>query len=793
MSSKIMSEKKIQSVEMFKSQDEALTRMRELGHTKLCKIGKYSFFTMKDNESFGRKIEREPNNYFEVLIENQPCYLYCDMDGEFVASKTEERQILSCFLRMLQKTFKDYLNEDFDYYNVRFLTNHRKDKFSIHFSYIGKTFSNHELQKAFWKWMIYEINQDKEASELLFFTKQKDNILTKKCIIDMLVYTKNRAMRTINSFKENKDEGVLTPFKWCGVDTGYLDEDKDYITSEYLLHHLKITKFYKLRRKYEEKLNQPKPLPFELEDIKTNLESKHPNLKILNINQFGLYLTRKQGCKDFKCVCGDNHSSNNANLVIRNNGLYFRCIATGEEELFMGREIRNKEEEYYWTDYQKLSKIENITEEEIIKFCDDAFQFITLGDKPTFRARYLDENSEVNYRIIEKENISMFSNFKLKYIIDKEDKNSLMSIIWHLINENKIKTYIDTTFKPYNKVLPKIRNGYINTFIPFKFKSYEPKRFINFEDTKLFYHFKHVICSNHEPTFKYLKQFLGDKLQNIHITADERGVCLVVRGREGAGKDIFFKAFMKLLGDDNCKTTELGKELFDNFNGSFENKLMVVVSETDEKSDMRKNAEQFKGIITAKKLTYNSKGKAKRFVDHRTSYITTTNNRNAMSVGRRHFEIEVNDKHVGDWDYFNELGKEVSDDDVIKSMFDYFDNVELRGFTCLKYPTTNAIIEAREEQAPNIIKFLIEYLPEQTLDIELINYNEFRNRHDNYCRFNGLKPCSSIVFGREMKKLGCERKRSKMDETGTRPWMIEINKFKTKGEIKSIYKIDFEM
>ena len=808
-----MSPEKISDIEMrsdlqfFRKKDPAVQSMLNAGHKTLCKIVEdkgdekiHWFFHVENNKEFSYLIKYQPDSYYEVLQEGQPQYLYADLDGKFKCDESKERNIIDSFLKVVKKCFEKNLKEEFNVNNCKFTKNHRGDKFSVHFCYKGKTFSSETQQKTFWSIVLEEIENDKNIKkDLSCIHEDKTGKITPQLVIDMGVYNKNRSMRTILSHKEEGDK-PLEPYEWIQIgDTkGYFVKLEKFEITDFLIHQPDSKTPYKLSYKKKDKPNT-KTVNFNRQEIEKRLEEKHPDMMISGPNQLGFCITRKPNHKSFKCICGDNHEKNNAAIILKDDGSsIFYCYNSGEKQPFIELEVKNKDIEYYWDDYDSLNLDgEIMTEQELINFCDGAFQFFKNGKEPLYRKRNINYKGIIEYSELQTKNITIFSKKLLNFQIGKTAVNNLQDCIWYLISNKKIKTYSGFVHIPYGLHPPKISSNFVNTFDPFSFIKYKPETVVDFKTTKLYYHFKNVISNNDPATLKYLSQYFGDQLQNPQLTSDNRAVCIIFKGDEGDGKDMFMKAVRRCLDDKkNCVLIGTGKKLFAEFTGVFINKLLVVISETDEKSEFRKNAEAFKTLIAAESHVYNKKNvdETNLSLDHRTKYVITTNNDNAMQYGRRSCFLKVNNCMNGNREYFSDLAREVLNDDVIKSFFDYLFNFDLSDYVSDDYPKTEYSIETKENQLSNFIKFLIEFLRErQEEEEESYSYDTVRNMYSDYCNNNKMVRYSDIKIGKELTKLNIKKERKTEPCSKKKFFQLTFNRKTIKTEIDKVYKLDIDL
>jgi len=211
----------------YDTQDEAFKAMEECKDTILIKWGNFKFTSFTDQEEFLDYLEEcseDDRQFFELLLADKPQKMFADLDGEGLTITKEE--VLILFEKLMKMVF-EAVHMPYKPKHVRILCS-TGDKISFHWSYVGGlVFKNSDEQKEFWKYVESVI--ESSYPELCYLRTRSDGKLELKNILDLAVYSKNRAMRTILSHKAGSDR-VLKPVRQN------LKRIKNYNPSEYLIY-----------------------------------------------------------------------------------------------------------------------------------------------------------------------------------------------------------------------------------------------------------------------------------------------------------------------------------------------------------------------------------------------------------------------------------------------------------------------------------------------------------------------------------------------------------------------------
>jgi hypothetical protein len=174
---------------------------------------------------------------------------------------------------------------------------------------------------------------------------------------------------------------------------------------------------------------------------------------------------------------------------------------------------------------------------------------------------------------------------------------------------------------------------------------------------------------------------------------------------EGAGKNIVFDIFEKLLGNYSAKFKDTA-DLTSRFNGQMMAKLFCIGDEINARA--QEVANELKDIITRKSEIIEFKGKDKfKCMDYK-NYAFTTNNENVFKISncdRRYLFIECPDEKKS-LNYFKPLIDILNDDSKLKHLFNYFKSRNLNNFNSREIIITDYKLRLILANAPAYIKFI---------------------------------------------------------------------------------------
>ena len=223
-----------------------------------------------------------------------------------------------------------------------------------------------------------------------------------------------------------------------------------------------------------------------------------------------------------------------------------------------------------------------------------------------------------------------------------------------------------------------IENGikYLNQFPDFmhsksrSFKDFDEK-VRNIVMRKIIRHIYKVWCS----AKKELTEYVIDWLAHM-INGEKVPTALYLKSLSGTGKSIICEFILnKVLGSQMVYKTSDSDQVAGKFNSAIAGKLLLYLKEMPKKSNLEWTAiaDRFKALIDPGRIDINEKGKPSYNTDNTASIIVNTN-RNAVRIDttdRRWVFLDISDEHVGNHEYFDELGECIEEPGVGEAFFAY--------------------------------------------------------------------------------------------------------------------------
>ena len=373
----------------------------------------------------------------------------------------------------------------------------------------------------------------------------------------------------------------------------------------------------------------------------------------------------------------------------------------------------------------------------------------------------------------------------LQYLKYNEFYNKMMnsSFIDDWLKDEIMRTYDKIDFLPMQQAPPNI----YNTFNGYQAEKTELIK-NDIENSLMIKHIKNL-CKNDDIVFNYFIKFIANLLQSPHKISK---TAIILKSVQGCGKDTFFDWFgNNILGSNYYINTDKAELIFGRFNSCIENKILIVMNETNGKDTFSIN-ENIKCAITAKENNIEHKGKAPYKNTNNIAYVFLTNNENPVKVphdDRRFCGIECENNIANNYEYFTNLNNEINNKEYDRAFFNYLMGVDVNNYDFTNNrPITSFYNNMKELNIPIMVKFF-ENMIDKYNSSTIINFTS-SNLYDNFNNFikeNNFKiEYTSTKFGLDIKNYeGIEKKRTK---TGNQ---IIININKLKEHLTTKYKIEF--
>lgn len=337
--------------------------------------------------------------------------------------------------------------------------------------------------------------------------------------------------------------------------------------------------------------------------------------------------------------------------------------------------------------------------------------------------------------------------------------------------EIKDESFIDKWLKDpnnrtYNKMdfLP-MQNAPDNVYNIFRGYEAENKKLydVKIEESLIYKHIGNL-CNNNEKVIEYVIKTLAIKLQKPYQITN---TAIIFKSVEGCGKDVFFNWFgNKILGSSYYYNTEKVDNLFGKFNCALENKILVIINETNGK-ETGTICDIIKGAITAETNKIEHKNFDSFANKNHIEYIFLTNNDNPVKIlpgDRRFCGIECNNDIANNREYFDALIDEMNSGKYDKAFYDYLMSIDIERYDFTNNrPITDFYKNIRELNKPSLIVFIEDLIYKNTnKKVIEIPSNELFNLYSDFCIKSNFKNNITITkFIMDVKKIdGIDNKRT---------------------------------
>jgi hypothetical protein len=201
-------------------------------------------------------------------------------------------------------------------------------------------------------------------------------------------------------------------------------------------------------------------------------------------------------------------------------------------------------------------------------------------------------------------------------------------------------------------------------------------------------HIRDVWCNGDTAQFHYVMRWMALMVQQPWIKPE---VALVLRSKEGAGKNMIVHLLLKLFGIHGYVTAKKD-QVAGRFNGHLFDKVLVVLNEAFFAGDPEAVASA-KALITDSPLGYEAKGKDAFSAPNYAHVISLTNNKWAVPAGedsRRWMVLDVSEAHKGDHPYFIALADEIEHGGT-EAFLHLLLRIKLRGYNPRILPQSDAL------------------------------------------------------------------------------------------------------
>lgn len=320
-----------------------------------------------------------------------------------------------------------------------------------------------------------------------------------------------------------------------------------------------------------------------------------------------------------------------------------------------------------------------------------------------------------------------FKTLTAPYTIDIKDKEVPFINEW-LKDSNK-RLYKQIDFIPsYDNVSDET----FNTFTGFDYSDYPITSSKHPAIDKYISHMK-ILVNNCEQSTQYLINYIAHMIQK---TTELPAVAILLKSKQGFGKDTFLDVIQKMMGQKYFYRTADLNEVFGSFNTSLKHKLILQLNELEGKNGFH-DKEKIKNLITEEYTNLNEKN-IKSY--KQTNYIRLficSNNLTPIEIPHddRRFVVFKSQRQKPDKSYFQDIRNTIiNNDEAVFALYEYFNTIDISNFDIRNdRPLTDAYKEMKDAEINPLYTYLYENFNDDTYKIEFENkYKQHKVTKDIY-------------------------------------------------------------
>lgn len=279
-----------------------------------------------------------------------------------------------------------------------------------------------------------------------------------------------------------------------------------------------------------------------------------------------------------------------------------------------------------------------------------------------------------------------------------------------------------------------------------------------------------------EDKYEYLLDWYASIIQ--YPANKPAGGAILLYGEQGSGKSTLGEIMYRILGESlYYGTAEPEKTIFGNFNKMRENRLLILIDETNPKTSFINN-NLIKDMTTTKYFTVNEKNRIAYKSPCYARFMFTTNSLNSINIEKsdRRFTVwEIPNYKHHTKDHWNKFYSYIDDNEVIYDLYIFLKNRKITYNIVFDRPITELYNMMKDVNEDPIFKWLESYTVRlfenvdsdepQTLLVETL----FHSYKDWLLDNNFDRKVNNKIFGFILKKLYSTDSKTKLNGIDDRP------------------------
>jgi hypothetical protein len=223
-----------------------------------------------------------------------------------------------------------------------------------------------------------------------------------------------------------------------------------------------------------------------------------------------------------------------------------------------------------------------------------------------------------------------------------------------------------------------------------------------------------VICGGDHLTFDYLMHFLAHMIQKPQ---EKPGVMLVLLGRQGTGKGMFFNLLRAIWSRTTLLVTDVD-QVVGRFNACLERNYAVCMDEALFAGD-RKSLDRLKSMITEPFINIEQKYQPARSIYSVHRFFAASNHDHFANVemdDRRFVFFAVSDIYQQNANYFSQIVSALQDASTIGAFVYHLQGIDISSFNVRKKPNTSQHLLQKIKSLQGVARYWYEVLLAGDLD-----------------------------------------------------------------------------
>jgi hypothetical protein len=308
--------------------------------------------------------------------------------------------------------------------------------------------------------------------------------------------------------------------------------------------------------------------------------------------------------------------------------------------------------------------------------------------------------------------VKMFRNF---YFTHEETKKSFISA-W--LGDSKIKCCKEINFLPYNGHQQRITKSqyYYNLFTGYS--PYINIPFTNEETDKTLTQFMRIgreLCGGNQEHFEYVLHYFAHMIQK---PAERIPICIVIKGNQGVGKNVWLNAIGNLLNNESYISTSNPEDIFGKYAEGAQHKLLVNLNECEGRDTFDLEG-KIKSFITDPTLIINAKYQRPITINNYGRLIIFSNKGTPIPIDvksgdRRYVVFQTTDEMLKIQhkdQYWSRAVESFKKPEFVARLYDYFNTLDINDYNFIKNrPITEAYREMCRMFVPTEALFFEDYI-----------------------------------------------------------------------------------